>query len=76
MGFIEADSHQCNSGGGKEKRRGQEEWKRRQDRFVGVDLHRFKWHVMVRTENQELFIRVSFVVLAARLLKDKKRGQR
>jgi hypothetical protein len=23
--------------------------------FVGVDLHRFKWHVTVRTEDQELF---------------------
>jgi hypothetical protein len=23
--------------------------------FVGVDLHRLKWHVTVRTENQELF---------------------
>ena len=23
--------------------------------FVGVDLHRFKWHVTVRVEDQELF---------------------
>ncbi len=23
--------------------------------FVGVDLHRFKWHVTLRTEDQELF---------------------
>ncbi len=23
--------------------------------FVGVDLHCFRWHAIVRTENQELF---------------------
>jgi hypothetical protein len=23
--------------------------------FVGVDLHRFKWHVTVRSEDEEVF---------------------
>jgi transposase len=36
-----------------------EEYKRSREEgkavFVGVDLHRFKWHVTVRTEDQELF---------------------
>jgi hypothetical protein len=41
------------------RRRGEEGYRRRGEEgkcvFVGVDLHRFKWHVTVRSEDEEVF---------------------